>query len=85
MVECAVRNRIPAYRHGVEVVGRPEPRSEPVGAWVEGLGPGLDLVMGFLPGCTEARGEVSWTVNPRCKRSQDLARGPCSNQTLRNR
>ena len=36
MVKCALRGRIPAYRHGVAVAGRREPRYESVGVWVQG-------------------------------------------------
>ena len=40
-----------------------EPRYAPVGVWVQGPGPGLDLVIEFLPGNTEAREEAEWIVN----------------------
>ena len=51
MVEYALRDRIR------------EPRYEPVGVWVQGPGPGLDLVIEFLPGNAEAREEAEWIVN----------------------
>ncbi len=51
MVEYALCNRIR------------EPRYEPIGVWVQGPGPGLDLVIEFLPGNTEAREEAEWIVN----------------------
>jgi len=51
MVEYALRDRIR------------EPRYEPVGIWVQGPGPGLDLVIEFLPGNTEAREEAEWIIN----------------------
>jgi len=51
MVEYALRDRIR------------EPRYEPVGVWIQGPGPGLDLVIEFLPGNTEAREEAEWIVN----------------------
>jgi len=51
MVEYALRDRIR------------EPRYEPVGVWVQGPGPGLDLVIEFLPGNTEAREEAEWIIN----------------------
>ena len=51
MIEYALRDRIR------------EPRYEPVGIWVQGPGPGLDLVIEFLPGNTEAREEAEWIVN----------------------
>ena len=63
MVDYALRDRIPAYRHGVAVAGRCEPRYEPVGVWVQGPGPSLDLVIESLPGNTEAREEAEWIVN----------------------
>ena len=31
-----------------------EPRYDPIGVWVQGPGPGLDLVIEFLPGHAEA-------------------------------
>jgi len=39
------------------------PRYEPVGVWVQGPGPGLDLVIEFLPGNTDAREEADWIIN----------------------
>jgi hypothetical protein len=51
MVEYALRDRIR------------EPRYEPVGVWIQGPGPGLDLVIEFLPGNTEVREEAEWIVN----------------------
>lgn len=51
MVEYALRDRIR------------EPRYEPIGVWVQGPGPGLDLVIEFLPGNAEAREEAEWIVN----------------------
>ena len=51
MVEYALRDRIR------------EPRYEPVGVWVQGPGPGLDLVIEFLPGNAEAREEAEWIVD----------------------
>jgi len=46
MIEYALRDRIR------------EPRYEPVGVWVQGPGPGLDLVIEFLPGYRGMRGPV---------------------------
>ena len=40
-----------------------EPRYEPVGVWVQGPGPGLDLVIEFLPGNADAEEEAQWVVN----------------------
>lgn len=51
MVEYALRDRIR------------NPRYEPVGVWVQGPGPGLDLVIEFLPGNTDARQEADWIIN----------------------
>ena len=39
------------------------PRYEPIGVWVQGPGPGLDIVMEFLPGNDEAREEADWVIN----------------------
>jgi len=67
MIEYALRDRIR------------EPRYEPVGIWVQGPGPGLDLVIEFLPGNTEAREEGPGGSRvdhqpPGGKRYQDPAR-----------
>jgi hypothetical protein len=51
MIEYALRDRIR------------DPRYEPVGVWVQGSGPGLDLVIEFLPGNTDARQEADWIIN----------------------
>jgi len=51
MIEYALRDRIR------------EPRYEPIGVWVQGPGPGLDLVIEFLPGNTDAREEADWIIN----------------------
>jgi len=51
MIEYALRDRIR------------DPRYEPVGVWVQGPGPGLDLVIEFLPGNTDAREEADWIIN----------------------
>ena len=51
MVEYAVRDRIRA------------PRYDPIGVWVQGPSPGLDLVIEFLPGHAEAREDAEWVVN----------------------
>ena len=51
MVEYALRDRIRA------------PRYEPIGVWVQGPGPGLDLVIGFLPGNAEAAEDAEWVIN----------------------
>ena len=40
-----------------------EPRYEPVGVWVQGPGPGLDLVIEFLPGNADAEEDTRWVVN----------------------
>ena len=51
MVEYALRDRIRA------------PRYDPIGVWVQGPGPGLDLVIEFLPGHGDAREHADWIVN----------------------
>ena len=51
MIEYALRDRIR------------EPRYEPIGVWVQGTGPGLDLVIEFLPGNADAEEDVQWVVN----------------------
>ena len=51
MVEYALRDRIRA------------PRYDPIGVWVQGPSPGLDLVIEFLPGHAEAREDAEWVVN----------------------
>ena len=40
-----------------------EPRYEPVGVWVQGSGPGLDLVIEFLPINADAEEDTRWVVN----------------------
>lgn len=43
------------------------PHYEPVGVWVQGPGPGLDVVMGYVesddPAVLEARDEADWVLN----------------------
>ncbi len=51
MVEYALRDRIR------------EPRYDPIGVWVQGPGPGLDLVIEFLPGHAEAQEDAEWVIN----------------------
>ncbi len=51
IVEYALRDRIR------------EPRYAPIGVWVQGPGPGLDLVIEFLPGHAEAQEEADWVIN----------------------
>jgi len=51
MIEYVLRDRIR------------EPRYEPIGVWVQGPGPGLDLVIEFLPGNADAREEADWIIN----------------------
>lgn len=51
MIEFALRDRIR------------DPRYEPVGVWVQGPGPGLDLVIEFLPGNADAAEETQWVIN----------------------
>ncbi len=40
-----------------------EPRYDPIGVWVQGPGPGLDLVIEFVPGHAEAQEEAEWVIN----------------------
>ena len=40
-----------------------EPRYDPIGVWVQGPGPGLDLVVEFLPGHADAEEDADWVVN----------------------
>ncbi len=51
MVEYALRDRIR------------EPRYDPIGVWVQGPGPGLDLVIEFVPGHAEAEEDAEWVIN----------------------
>lgn len=51
MIEYTLRDRIR------------EPRYEPIGVWVQGPGPGLDLVIEFLPGNADAEEDAQWVVN----------------------
>ena len=51
MIEYALRDRIR------------EPRYEPIGVWVQGQGPGLDLVIEFLSGNADAEEDAQWVVN----------------------
>lgn len=51
MIEYVLRDRIR------------EPRYEAIGVWVQGPGPGLDLVIEFLPGNADAEEDAQWVVN----------------------
>lgn len=51
MIEYALRDR------------DTNPRYEPMGVWVQGPGPGLDIVMEYLPGNAEAQEEADWVIN----------------------
>ena len=51
MVEYTLRDRIR------------EPRYDPIGVWVQGPGPGLDLLIEFVPGHAEAQEEAEWVIN----------------------
>lgn len=51
MIEYALRDRLR------------DPHYEPIGVWVQGPGPGLDLVIEYLPGNAEAQEEVDWIIN----------------------
>ncbi len=39
------------------------PGFEPIGVWVQGPGPGLDVVIQFLPGNDEAQEDAGWIIN----------------------
>ena len=39
------------------------PRYEPIGVWVQGPGPGLDILMEYLPGNDEFREDADWVIN----------------------
>jgi len=51
MVEYALRDRVK------------DPHYEPIGVWVQGPGPGLDIEMAYLPGNAEAEEEAEWVIN----------------------
>jgi hypothetical protein len=51
MIEYALRDR------------DTDPRYEPIGVWVQGPGPGLDIVMEYLPGNDEFQEEADWVIN----------------------
>jgi hypothetical protein len=51
MVEYALRD------------GDTNPHYEPIGVWVQGPGPGLDIVMEYLPGNENAQEEADWIIN----------------------
>jgi hypothetical protein len=51
MIEYAIRERLR------------DPHYEPIGVWVQGPSPGLDLVIEYLPGNPEAQGEANWIIN----------------------
>ena len=40
-----------------------EPRYDPIGVWVQGPGPGLDLLIEFLPGHAQVQEEAEWVIN----------------------
>lgn len=39
------------------------PRYEPIGVWVQGPDPGLDIVMEYLPGNDEFAEDADWVIN----------------------
>lgn len=51
MIEYALRDR------------DTNPRYEPVGVWVQGPGPGLDILMEFVPDNEGAQEEADWVIN----------------------
>ncbi len=40
-----------------------KPYYEPIGVWVQGPGPGLDVVVEYLQGNDEAQEEAEWVIN----------------------
>jgi len=38
-------------------------RYEPIGVWVQGPGPGLDIVMEYLPGNDDPQEDADWVIN----------------------
>ncbi len=53
-------------RYMIEFARRGElanPSYEPIGVWVQGPGPGLDVVIEFLQGNDEAQEEADWIIN----------------------
>jgi len=39
------------------------PEYQPAGVWVQGPGPGLDVVMEYLPGNEDLQEEADWLIN----------------------
>lgn len=39
------------------------PHYEPIGVWVQGPGPGLDILMEYLPGNDEYQEDADWVIN----------------------
>jgi hypothetical protein len=38
-------------------------RYEPIGVWVQGPGPGLDILMEYLPGNEDYQDDANWVIN----------------------
>ncbi|MHB1001953.1 MAG: hypothetical protein ACYC27_22155 [Armatimonadota bacterium] len=51
MIEYALRDR------------DTNPHYEPIGVWVQGPGPGLDIEMAYLPGNDEYQEDADWVIN----------------------
>lgn len=51
MIEYALRDR------------DTDPRYEPIGVWVQGPGPGLDIIMEYLPGNDDFAEDADWIIN----------------------
>ena len=51
MIEYALRDRLR------------DPHYEPIGVWVQGPGPGLDVIIEYFPGNPEAQEEADWIIN----------------------
>lgn len=39
------------------------PHYEPIAVWVQGPGPGLDIIMEYLPGNDEFQEDADWIIN----------------------
>ena len=51
MIEYALRDR------------DSDPYYEPIGVWVQGPGPGLDIIMEYLPGNADLQEDAEWVIN----------------------
>jgi len=70
MIEYALRDRVCG------------PRYEPVGVWVQGPGPGLDLMIEFLPANPVAKEKAQWVINRLVEQSIRSLRQESSSEAL---